>query len=100
MECIAASLVPYGVAGHRANSTCVELAGFIPVALPREVARFLAVEPTEIKRLAKLAGLAATRIPARMRSVLRIYLPDLHLWLLSRSLNVAALADYTAFLAI
>lgn len=68
-------------------------------AFPAEVARYLACEPEDVKRMIRHDRLPVTRIPKRTRNVIRIYLPDLHAWLLGRSGGaMERLADYRAFL--
>jgi hypothetical protein len=69
-------------------------------AFVAEVARYLAVEPGDVKRMIRLDSLPETRIPKQTRTVARIYLPDFHAWLLSRSSGeTRQLADYPAWLA-
>jgi len=71
-----------------------------PYAFPVEVARFLAVEPRDVKAMIELDGLPTTKIPKKTRKVDRIYLPDFHAWLVNRSKNAAdRLRDYKAWLA-
>ncbi len=70
-----------------------------PYAFPHEVARYLAIEAADVKRLVKLDGMPATAIPKATRTVLRIYLPDFHAWLVRRSKNPGSLAIYPEFLA-
>ena len=69
-------------------------------AFVAEVARFLAVEPSDIKSMIRLDKLPHTLIPKATRNVPRIYLPDLHAWLLSRSAgDCHQLQNYPAWLA-
>lgn len=71
-----------------------------PNAFVSEVARYLAVEPGEIKRMIRLAKLPAIKIPATTRTVHRIPLRDFHAWLLKRTENpTPQLARYESFLA-
>jgi hypothetical protein len=71
-----------------------------PNAFPAEVARYLAVEPLEIKRLIRLAKLPAIKLPAATRPVYRIPLRDFHAWLVDRTTNPAPqLRHYDTFLA-
>jgi hypothetical protein len=68
-------------------------------AFPVEVAAFLEVSPTDVRRMIDLDELPATRIPKAKRVALRIYLPDLHAWLLNRSVGRRdSLRDYPEFL--
>jgi hypothetical protein len=68
------------------------------MAFPAEVARFLLVEPQEVRRMVGMDRLPAVEIPLRKRKVLRIYLPDLHRWLVARSPDSMALRNYPEFL--
>lgn len=75
-------------------------------AFPAEVARFLCVEPEDVKRMMEMDGMPVTRIPKKKRSVARIPLRDLHGWLRDRSAQETAsksaakpLANYETFLA-
>jgi hypothetical protein len=71
-----------------------------PNAFPAEVARYLAVEPDDVKSLIKKAKLPALRIPKATRAVTRIPLRDFHAWLQARTENPAPqLANYENFLA-
>ena len=54
-------------------------------AFPAEVARFLAVEPADVKRMQDLDGMPFTTIAKATRTVRRVYLPALHEWLLKQS---------------
>ena len=70
-----------------------------PYAFPAEVARFLAIPPTDILALIRQDKLPATPLPKAKRIAYRIYLPDLHAWLLSRSKNPGPhLTNYAEFL--
>jgi hypothetical protein len=62
------------------------------------VARFLLVEPEEVRRMVGQDRLPAIEVPLRKRKVLRIYLPDFHRWLLSRSTESLAMRNYEEFL--
>jgi hypothetical protein len=69
-------------------------------AFVAEVARYLAVDPKDVKRMIELDALPASRIPKKKRTVERIYLPDFHQWILGRSSGQNdRLRDYPAFLA-
>lgn len=71
-----------------------------PNAFVAEVARYLSVEPPEVKRLIRLAKLPAIKIPAATRPVYRIPLRDFHAWLIDRTTNPAPkLRHYETFLA-
>lgn len=50
-----------------------------------EVARFLRVEDRVVRRWIRMDGLPETRVPTRTKTVPRIYLPDLHGWLVART---------------
>jgi Helix-turn-helix domain len=71
-----------------------------PNAFPSEIARYLAVDPDDVKRMIRLAGLPAIKIPKKTRSVHRIPLRDFHTWLKKRSSNPSPELDsYDQFLA-
>ena len=71
-----------------------------PIAFPAEVARYLMVEPEDVKRMIRMDKLPAIEIPMLKRKVTRIHLRDFHLWLLHRSKNPSGqLANYEIFLA-
>ena len=67
------------------------------MAFPSEVARFLLVDPAEVRRMIVQDRLPAIQIPLARRKVYRIYLPDLHRWLINRSPDAADLRNYEAF---
>ena len=64
-----------------------------------EVARFLGVDPAEVSRLIEQDHLPVVRIPGPARPGCRIYLPDLHAWLLGLRKDgpCEALKDYARF---
>ena len=66
-------------------------------AFPAEVARFLEVDGEDVRRMIELDGLPATKLPKAKRVVHRIYLPDLHDWLVRRSDGSPRLANYQEF---
>jgi hypothetical protein len=67
-------------------------------AMPAEIARFLRLEPADVETLIKSDGLPATKIPRKTRSVKRVWLRDLHRWLVANtSPKTSALADYETF---
>jgi hypothetical protein len=70
-----------------------------PLAFPAEVARFLCVEPSDVKRMIKLDQMPSTLIPKKTRTVTRIPLRDFHAWLKNRSQNSVANVPYETFLA-
>jgi hypothetical protein len=71
-----------------------------PHAFVSEVARYLAMEPADVKRMIALDKLPAVRIPREKRHVHRIPLRDFHAWLLKLSTApVPELASYETFLA-
>lgn len=71
-----------------------------PQAFVAEVARYLAMEPADVKRMIALDKLPAVRLPREKRHVHRIPLRDFHAWLLKRSTApLPQLANYEAFLA-
>ena len=71
-----------------------------PYAFVSEVARYLALEPADVRRLIRLDKLPATSIPRATRAVSRIPLRDLHAWLRDRTKNPAPmLADFNTFIA-
>lgn len=69
-------------------------------AMPAEIARFLRLEAEDVKTLMECDGLPATKIPRKKRCVRRVWLRDLHRWLLANT-NApgTALADYETFRA-
>lgn len=72
-----------------------------PYAFVAEVARYLAVEPADVRRLIRQHALPATRLPAATRVVHRIPLRDFHAWLLRQTPSPETalhLADYPTFL--
>jgi ParB-like chromosome segregation protein Spo0J len=71
-----------------------------PIAFPAEIARYLAVEPADVKAMIQKAQLPALRVPKKTRAVTRIPLRDFHAWLLKRTQNPTPnLANYETFLA-
>jgi hypothetical protein len=70
-------------------------------AMPAEIARFLRLEPSDVATLIKSDGLPATKIPSKTRNVTRVWLRDLHKWLLANTRNApaTALADFETFRA-
>lgn len=67
-------------------------------AMPAEIARFMRIELRDVKTLIQSDGLPATRIPKKTRSVSRIWLRDLHQWLLGNTPSPGpALRDYQTF---
>ena len=52
-----------------------------PVAFVSDIARFIRVEPDDILRMIKSDVLPASEIPTPKRTVMRIPLNDLHVWL-------------------
>lgn len=69
-------------------------------AMPAEIARFLRLEQKDVDTLIKSDGLPATRIPRKTRCVKRIWLRDLHRWLLGNTAAPgAALSDFETFRA-
>lgn len=71
-----------------------------PNAFVAEVARYLAVEPADVKRMIRVDRLPAIRIPKQVRAVLRVPLRDFHAWLCKRAQNpTPELASYEQFLA-
>ena len=70
-------------------------------AMPAEIARFLRLDPADIATLIKSDGLPATKIPKKTRSVTRVWLRDLHRWVLANTRNAAAttLSDFDTFRA-
>lgn len=71
-----------------------------PNAFVAEVARYLAVEPLDVKRMIRSDKLPALKIPHRTKTVYRIPLRDFHVWLRQRAENpVPQLASYDTFLA-
>ena len=69
-------------------------------AFVAEIARYLSIEPADVKRLIRVASLPALKIPKQTRSVLRIPLRDFHAWLIKRAMgNVVHLDRYETFLA-
>jgi hypothetical protein len=69
------------------------------LAFPAEVARYLSVDPNDVKRMIRLAKLPAIRIPAATRAVTRIPLRDFHAWLIARSVNeTPEFANYEKFM--
>lgn len=71
-----------------------------PNAFPAEVARYLAVDPTDVMALIEKANLPGLRIPKATRAVIRIPLRDFHHWLQKRTANpTPKLANYETFLA-
>lgn len=70
------------------------------IAYPAEVARYLALEPADIRRMMEIDRLPFLKIPKQTRNVFRIPLRDFHKWLLDRAHNPAPhLARYETFLA-
>lgn len=70
-----------------------------PIAFPAEVARYLQVEPRDVRQMMLLDGLPYLEIPMEKRAVTRIPLRDFQGWLVRRSRNGAAeLADWKNFL--
>ncbi len=72
-----------------------------PYAFVSEVARYLAVEASDVRRLILRHDLPATRLPAATRVVHRIPLRDFHAWLLRQTPSPETalhLADYATFL--
>ena len=68
--------------------------------IPAEAARFLRLEPADIKRSIEKDQLPCTKIPKRTRNTLRIYIRDLHAWILARTENPSrALLDFETFRA-
>lgn len=71
-----------------------------PNAFVSEVARYLALDPEDVRRLIRLDRLPALKLKRTTRTVHRIPLRDFHEWLLLRAENpVPALRDYPTFLA-
>lgn len=71
-----------------------------PIAFPAEVARYLQVEPKDVRQMMKLDGLPYIEIPMQKRPVARIPLRDFQGWLVRRSRNGAeGLGEWTTFLA-
>jgi hypothetical protein len=69
-------------------------------AMPAEIARFLRLEREDVITLIKSDGLPATSIPRKTRSVKRVWLRDLHRWLMANtSPPSAALGDFETFRA-
>lgn len=67
-------------------------------AFPAEVARYLEVEPEDVKRMIKLDALPVSKIPAKTRAVQRIPLRDFHRWLIGRSSgDTSLLADFNTW---
>ena len=63
-----------------------------------DVARFLAVESADVKRMVEMDGLPAISIPQAQRPVLRIPLRGLHEWLQKRAKNdPPGLRSYESF---
>lgn len=71
-----------------------------PQAFPAEIARYLCMEPEDVRNMIALDRLPALKIPKAKRSVLRVPLRDFHAWLCKRALSpVPELATYETFLA-
>lgn len=68
-------------------------------AFVAEVARFLRVQPRDVRTWLRTDGLPETRVPTRTKTVPRIYLPDLYRWLLDRTPNPGPeMRNYERFL--
>jgi len=50
-----------------------------------EVARYLLVDPEDVRRMIQMDGMPAFSIPKKTRPVLRIPLRGLHAWLMKRA---------------
>lgn len=68
-------------------------------AMPAEIARFLRLAPADVETLISCDGLPATKIPSKTRCVKRIWLRDLHRWLLANTSGTSALSDFAEFRA-
>lgn len=67
-------------------------------AFPAEVARYLEVEPDDVKRMIKLDALPVSKLPMKTRTVQRIPLRDFHRWLIGRSAgDTSHLADFNTW---
>jgi hypothetical protein len=56
-------------------------------ALPAEVARFLRLEARDVEAMMRCDGLPYTTLPRAKRMVKRVFLRDLHAWLLAGTRN-------------
>ncbi len=61
------------------------------------VARFFSQEPEEVDRQIREDGLPHCEVPGPQRNSVRIFLPDLHQWLLKRSQLSPRLGDFREF---
>ena len=61
------------------------------------VAGFLGMEPEEIARMIAEDDLPVVKLPGRQRSAIRIFLPDLHVWLMIGGRLCRRLASYEEF---
>ena len=69
------------------------------IAFVAEVARFLCVEPEDVRRMIQLDKLPAVRIPVKTKTVDRIPLRDFQAWLARRSVNpTPQLMNFETFL--
>jgi len=68
-------------------------------AFVAEVARYLMVDPDDVRRMVEMDALPAISIPKQTRNVLRIPLRDFHGWLVKRAKNLTGLSNYERFLA-
>lgn len=69
-----------------------------PNAFIAEVARYLAVEPEEIRTMIRITKLPHLKLIGKTRPVYRIPLREFHAWLRLQSARTA-FADYETFLA-
>lgn len=67
-------------------------------AFVAEVARYLEVEPDDVKRMIRTAKLPSLQVPKKTRNVTRIPLRSFHAWLMGRTENPGPMADYETFL--
>jgi hypothetical protein len=69
-------------------------------ALPAEVARFLRLEARDVETMMRCDGLPYTALPRSKRMVKRVFLRDLHAWLLAGTRNGGGeLANFETFRA-
>ena len=71
-----------------------------PMAFVAEVARYLALDPVDVRRMIRMENLPVIGLRQETRCVYRVPLRDFHRWLMEQTSNATPLlADYRCFMA-